>query len=73
LRENAELIMKYQVMIDKVKLPSHYSLRDEQKTRISFMIKSLKPFETLIKGKIFRNPLVFIDLHPSEKYSIMID
>jgi hypothetical protein len=66
MREQAELIMKYQFMIQKTKIP-HFALSDDEKTRISYMIHTLKPN---IKDKKFRNPEKFNELPPCERYII---
>lgn len=78
LREQAELIMKYFHLIQKTKFgtaengsegtSSYYEISDQQKTRISFMITCFKPYAHFIKDAKFRNPLLFLELPPGDRY-----
>jgi hypothetical protein len=66
MRAQADLMMKYLFLIEKTKVPK-FELRDIRKTRISFMIQSYRPS---LKDRKFRNPVLFLELPPGERYVI---
>ncbi len=66
LRSEAELMMRYYLMIEKTSTPK-YDIKDNQKTRISYMILSYRPY---VSDRTFRNPLIYLELPPGERYLI---
>lgn len=84
MREHAEILMKYHFAIESTPLPKTRSGRygqqtvmiepqliDAVKTRISYLIATFKPYDQVIKNRVFKNPLQFYARGPTQRYEVI--